>query len=89
MVRAVVPRHRAGEWPFIVTGLGKAKTERFDGSLTAHQGGDRSHGARIDSPAQEEPERHIADELVADRVLELLSEGLGPVGRVHGLVRGK
>src|SRR5713101_6359438 len=72
MVRAAVPGDRAGERPLIVAGFGKAEAERLDRAPATHLGGDRGDRTGIDPTTQKEPERHITDELLADRSLELL-----------------
>ena len=87
MVRAAVLGDRTGEWPLIVTGLGKAETERLDRSPAPHLGGDRGNGAGIDPTTQEQPERHVTDELPADRSLELLPERPRPLVRLQRGVR--
>src|SRR5439155_312330 len=79
----------ACERPLIVTGFGKAETERLDRATVPQLGGDRGNRTGIDPATQEQPERHITDELVADRTLQLLPERLRPLGLVYRLVRGE
>src|SRR2546425_313354 len=87
MVRAAVPGDRAGKRPLIVAGFGKAEAERLDRAPATHLGGDRGDRTGIDPTTQEEPERHITDELLTDRLLELLPEGVRPLVRASRNVR--
>src|SRR6266446_1673978 len=60
-----------GEGPFVVGGLLEAHAERLEGAGPARAGRDRRDRSRIDAPAQEDPEGHVAHHPAAHRGIEL------------------
>src|SRR5262245_36772329 len=91
MVRPGVPGHLARERPLIVAGFGEAETESLErpAATSVSPRGDRRHGARVDPSTQEQSDRDIADELTADRSLELRPDQRGPIGGLQALVESK